>query len=186
MILPIYLYGSQILREKAQEVDVEKDVGLKEFINDLRETMKKADGCGLAAPQVGRSIRVLVVDGDDYAEKYPYLKGFKRAMINPELVSASEETIEYTEGCLSIPDVDADIIRPKVITVRYIDENFQQQEETFDKFACRMVQHEMDHLEGIVFTDRAAPIRRKMIAGKLNGISRGCVRTSYKVKIDKK
>ncbi|MDD2594857.1 MAG: peptide deformylase [Bacteroidales bacterium] len=186
MILPIYLYGSQVLRDVAVEVDVEKEEGLRQFIDDMYETMRHADGCGIAAPQVGRSIRVLIVDGDDFADKYPYLKGFHRIMINPVFTFKSEETIEYTEGCLSIPNVDAEIVRPKVIRVHYLDENYKEVEEEFDLFAARMVQHEMDHLDGVVFTDHAAPIRKKMIAGKLNGISRGCVRTSYRVKTDKK
>ncbi len=188
MILPIYLYGSQVLREKAQEVDLKNEdkQEIKNFFDDLFETMKHADGCGIAAPQVGRSIRMLVVDGDDFTEKYPELKGFRRYMINPVFTFRSDETIEYCEGCLSVPNVDADILRPKVITVRYINENFEEKEETFDNFAARMIQHEMDHLDGIIFTDHAAPIRRKMISGKLNGISRGCVRTSYRVKTDLK
>lgn len=188
MILPIYLYGTQVLRTVAEEVDAaacdrEKIVKL---IDDMDETMRNADGCGIAAPQVGVSLRILIVDGRDLAERYPYLKEFKRIMINPVLLEESEETAEYSEGCLSIPNVDADIVRPKTITVKYLDRNFEQKQETFDEFAARMVQHEMDHLDGIVFTDHAAPIRKKMIAGKLRGISKGCVRTSYKTKIDKK
>lgn len=185
MILPIYLYGSQVLRNVAQKVDVEKEVGLKQLIEDMYETMKHADGCGIAAPQVGRSLRILIVDGNDFAETYPYLKGFKRVMINPEFTYKSEETIDYTEGCLSIPNVDVEIVRPKVIRVRYINEENKEVEEEFDLFASRMVQHEMDHLDGIVFTDHAAPIRKKMIGAKLAGIAKGCVRTSYKVKTDK-
>ncbi|MDD2293703.1 MAG: peptide deformylase [Bacteroidales bacterium] len=186
MTLPIYLYGSQVLREVAREVDIEKEEGLKQFIDDMYETMKHADGCGIAAPQVGRSIRVLIVDGDDFAETYPYLKGFKRVMINPVFTYRSEEQIEYSEGCLSVPNLDAEITRPKVIKVKYVNEEFKEMEEEFDLFAARMIQHEMDHLDGILFTDHAAPIRKKMFAAKLVGISKGCVRTSYKVKTDKK
>ena len=182
MILPIFLYGSKVLREVAAPVDLEKDGrnALKELLDNMDETMKKADGCGIAAPQVGVSKRLLIVDGSDLTEKYPELKDFYRRMINPVIVSASEETSEYNEGCLSIPDVDADVVRPKVITVRYYDGNFEQKEETFDD--C-MVQHEMDHLDGIVFTDRATPIRKKLISGKLRGISKGCVNTRYKAKV---
>ena len=187
MILPIYLYGSKILREVAAAVDLENEdrAALKELLDNMDETMKKADGCGIAAPQVGVSKRMLIVDGSDLVEKYPELKDFYRRMINPEIVSSSEETSEYSEGCLSLPDVDADIIRPKVITVRYYDENFRQKEETFDDFASRMVQHEIDHLNGIVFTDHASPIRKKLISGKLRGISKGCVNSRYKVKLEK-
>jgi peptide deformylase len=185
MILPIFLYGSKVLREVAAPVDLENEdrAALTELLDNMDETMKKADGCGIAAPQVGVGKRMLIVDGSDLIEKYPELKDFYRRMINPEIVSESEETSEYNEGCLSIPDVDADIVRPKVITVRYYDGNFEPREETFDDFAARMVQHEMDHLDGIVFTDHATPIRKKLISGKLRGISKGCVNTRYKAKV---
>ncbi|MCI2122390.1 MAG: peptide deformylase [Bacteroidales bacterium] len=187
MILPIYLYGSQVLREKAKPVDLtDKPEEIRQFIKDLYETMHHADGCGLAAPQVGRSIRVLVVDGNDMSDQFPELKGFHRAMVNPEVVRESETMVQYSEGCLSIPDIDAAITRPDSITVRYYDEELRQHEETFDVFACRMVEHELDHLEGIMFTDKATPIRKKILANKLRGISNGHVRCSYKVRTDKK
>lgn len=186
MIYPIYLYGSQVLRAKALDADLSQKDRLKKLIEDLIETMHAADGCGLAAPQIGISERVVVVDGNDLADRFPELKGFHREMINPVFTYESEETSEYSEGCLSIPNVDADIVRPKVIKVRYFDADFQEKEEEFDNFAARMVQHECDHLNGVVFTDRATPIRKKMIAGKLAGISKGKVRTSYKIKSDKR
>lgn len=186
MIHPIYLYGSQVLRARAQEADLSKKEELKQLIEDLIETMHNADGCGLAAPQIGISTRVVVVDGNDLAGTYPELKGFHREMINPVFTFESEETSEYTEGCLSIPNVDADIVRPKRIKVHYYDADLQEKEEEFDDFAARMVQHEYDHLNGTVFTDRATPIRKKMIAGKLSGITKGKVRTSYRVKSDKR
>ena len=187
MILPIFLYGSAVLREVAAPVDLQNDDlnAVKTLLDNMDETMKKADGCGIAAPQVGVSKRVLIVDGSDLTEKYPELKDFYRRMVNPEIIEESEETSEYNEGCLSIPDVDADVVRPKVITVRYYDENFEQKEETFDDFAARMVQHEIDHLDGIVFTDHASPIRKKLISGKLRGISKGCVNTRYKAKVER-
>lgn len=187
MILPIYLYGSPVLREKAAEVDLGKadKAQLQAFLNDMHETMHNADGCGLAAPQVGVSERILVVDGNELIENYPELKGFVRKMINPVVVYASEDLSEYAEGCLSIPSVDADIRRPKVITVRYYDENLEEKEETFDDFASRMIQHELDHLDGVLFTDKAAPIRRKILAKRLTNISRGLSRTAYKSKVEK-
>lgn len=185
MILPIYLYGSQVLREKAVEADIEEREELTKLLDDMYETMKQADGCGLAAPQVGRSIRVLIVDGSDLADRYPELADFMRKMINPVFTFKSEEMSTYSEGCLSIPDVDAEIDRPKVVRIKYIDENFQEKEEEFDGFASRMLQHEMDHLDGVVFTDRAAPIRKKILGSKLNNISKGNVTTSYRVKIEK-
>jgi peptide deformylase len=185
MILPIYLYGSQVLREKAAEADLEEREELTKLLEDMYETMKNADGCGLAAPQVGRSLRVLIVDGSDLADRYPELADFIRKMINPVFTFKSEEMCTYCEGCLSIPNIDADIDRPKVVCIKYIDENFQEKEEEFDGFAARMLQHEMDHLDGVVFTDRAAPIRKKMLGSKLNNISKGNVTTSYRVKTDK-
>ena len=187
MILPIYLYGSPVLRERAAEVDLSTadKAKIQTFFEDMHETMHEADGCGLAAPQVGVSERMLVVDGNELVENYPELKGFVRKMINPVVVSESSELSEYSEGCLSIPSVDADIKRPKTITVRYFDENLEEKEETFDDFAARMVQHEMDHLDGVMFTDKAAPIRRKILAKRLNNISRGLARTSYKSKVEK-
>ena len=187
MILPIYLYGSPVLREHAADVDLSKadKAQVQQFFNDMHETMQHADGCGLAAPQVGVSERMLIVDGNELVENYPELKGFVRKMVNPVVVEEGEEISEYSEGCLSIPGVDADIKRPKTITVRYFDENLEEKEETFDNFAARMVQHELDHLDGVMFTDKAAPIRRKIIAKRLNNISHGLARTSYMAKVDK-
>lgn len=186
MILPIYLYGSQVLRTPAQEDDLSDREGLVRLIDDMIETMHHADGCGLAAPQVGVSRRILVVDGNDLADRYPELKGFHREMINPRFTFESPETCSYEEGCLSIPNVDAEISRPAKIKVRYLNTDFQEVEEEFEGFAARMIQHEMDHLDGVLFTDHASPIRRKMLTGKLMNISRGKVSTRYRVKTDKK
>ena len=186
MILPIYLYGSQVLRTPALEDDLSDKEGLTRLIADMIETMHHADGCGLAAPQVGISRRILVVDGNDLTDRYPELKGFHREMINPRVTFESEETCGYEEGCLSIPNVDAEISRPARIRIQYINPAFEEVEEEFEGFAARMIQHEMDHLDGILFTDHASPIRRKMIMGKLMNISRGNVRTRYRVKTDKK
>ena len=184
MIYPIYLYGSQVLRRKAEPADTDSREELSKLISDMIETMRQADGCGLAAPQIGISRRILVVDGAELADRYPELAGFHREMINPEVTFASEETSTYNEGCLSIPDVDADIVRPKTIKVRYVNAAFEVVEEEFDDFAARMIQHELDHLDGILYTDRATPIRRKLLAGKLAGIQKGKYKTSYRVKSD--
>ena len=186
MIYPIYLYGSQVLRKVAEDADPGQKEELSKLIADMIETMHHADGCGLAAPQIGVSKRILVVDGNDLADRFPALKGFHREMINPVFTIESEETSEYSEGCLSIPNVDADIVRPARIKVRYINADFQEVEEEFDEFAARMIQHEMDHLNGVVFTDRATPIRKKMLAGKLFNISKGKTNPAYRVKTDKK
>lgn len=185
MIYPIYLYGSPVLRAVAKDADLTQKEELKQLIDNLIETMHHADGCGLAAPQVGLSTRVVVVDGNDLADRFPELKGFHREMINPVYTFKSEETSEYSEGCLSIPNVDADIVRPKVIKVRYFNADLQEVEEEFDDFASRMVQHELDHLDGVVFTDRATPIRKKLISGKLTNISKGKTRAAYRTKLEK-
>jgi len=187
MELPIYLYGSPVLRLKAAEVDLSKEnkEELKAFIDDMVETMHVADGCGLAAPQVGVSKRILVVDGNELRDKYPELKGFHREMINPEFTFKSDETCSHEEGCLSIPGVDADVTRPITVKLKYIDADFNAVEEEFTGFASRMVQHEMDHLDGVVFTDHASPIRKKMIAAKLINISKGKAHASYKTRVEK-
>ena len=179
---PIYLYGQEVLREKAAEADLTKKEELTALIADMKETLKDADGCGLAAPQIGVSLRVLIVDGTDMVEVYDYLKDFKRTMINPVVIEEGEATCDYQEGCLSVPGVYADVRRPSKIKVEYYNEDFEKVTEEFNKFGCRMVQHELDHLDGNLFVDRVAPIRRKIIAKKLVNISKGKVSTHYKTK----
>ena len=182
MILPIYLYGQDILRTSCKEADLEKKEEIKELIADMKETLVKADGCGLAAPQVGVDMRLAIVDGRDLADTYPYLKDFTRVMINPVIVEKSEETCEYSEGCLSVPGIYAEVTRPSRITVEYYDENFEKKSEVFDKFACRMIEHELDHLDGNLFTDHVSPIHKKMITKKLHNISSRKIATRYKSK----
>lgn len=182
MILPIYLYGSDKLRNENAEADLQDKEGLTRLVADMKETLKVADGCGLAAPQVGVNLRVVIVDGSDLTETYDYLKDFRRVMINPVVLEESEETCEYSEGCLSVPGIYAEVTRPSKIKVEYYDENFEKVVEEFDRFACRMVQHELSHLDGNLFVDNVSPIRRKMIARKLQAISKGTVQTRYKSK----
>ncbi len=182
MIRPIYLYGQGVLRKVAEEADLTKKEELTTLIRDMWDTLAKADGCGLAAPQVGESLRVLIVDGDVVSETYDYLKDFRRTMINPVIKDISEETCTYSEGCLSVPGIYSDVRRPSSLTIAFYDENFELKEESFDKFAARMIQHELEHLNGHVFTDNLAPIRRKMLEKKLRNISGGKVSTSYKTK----
>ena len=184
MVLPIYVFGSEVLREKALAVDITlsgvKDE-LKKLIEDMFETMYQADGVGLAAPQIGKLIRVVIVDGSPLEDDdLPELKDFKRTMINPVVVEESEEEVEYSEGCLSVPEIHAGVVRPEKIKVSYMDENLEKKEETFEGFACRMVQHELDHLDGILFVDKIAPIRKKMVQSKLNNIKSGKKRVGYK------
>ncbi|MBO5978872.1 MAG: peptide deformylase [Bacteroidales bacterium] len=182
MILPIYLYGSEKLRAENMEADLQDKEGLAKLIADMKETLKVADGCGLAAPQVGVNLRVVIVDGTDLSDTYDYLKDFRRTMINPVVVEESEETCEFSEGCLSVPGIYAEVTRPSKIKVEYYNEELEKVVEEFDRFACRMVQHELSHLEGNLFVDNVSPIRRKMILRKLQAISKGTVQTRYKSK----
>lgn len=183
MIQPIYLYGSEVLRRKAEPVDLNDAEGIRVLVQDLKDTLKASEGCGLAAPQIGVSRRVVIVDGDEVADTYPYLKGFKRTLINPVIIEESEKKCEYSEGCLSVPGIYSDVVRPESVTVEYYGEDLKKVTETFDKFGARMVQHELSHLDGVIFTDLLSPIRRKMLAGKLQGIAKGKTGTHYKSKI---
>ena len=183
MIKPIYLYGAEVLRKEAAPADLSDKEGLAALIQDLKDTLKTADGCGLAAPQIGVSLRVVIVDGDVVSDVYDYLKDFRRTLINPEILEESEEKVTYSEGCLSIPGIYCDIVRPKKMKVRYFNEDLQEVTEEFDNFACRMIQHELSHLDGDLFTDHAAPIRRKMLASKLQNISKGKVHPHYNSKL---
>lgn len=182
MILPIYLYGSEVLREPSKDVDIADRETVLALVADMKETLKVADGCGLAAPQVGVNSRVLIVDGTVVSDVYDYLKDFRRVMINPQVLEESKETNVYSEGCLSVPGVYADVKRPSRIKVRYLDGNLEEVTEEFDRFACRMIQHELQHLDGGLFVDSVAPIRRKMITKKLQSIAKGKVSPHYKTK----
>ena len=183
MIQPIYLYGSEVLRARAQEADLEKKEELTRLITDLKDTLAVADGCGLAAPQIGVSLRVLIVDGTVMADVYDYLSDFRRVMINPVVLEESEKKCEFNEGCLSIPGIYCDVVRPESMTVEYYDENLRKVTETFDKFACRMVQHEMSHLDGDLFVDHVSQVRKKIISKKLQGIAKGKVFARYTTKL---
>ncbi len=181
MILPIYLYGQPVLRKQTELV--QKDYpNLKELIANMFETMYKAEGVGLAAPQVGLSLRLLVLDADVMGDDYPECKGFKRAMINPEMLEMSEEQLSEEEGCLSLPGVHEKVLRAKKIKIKYMDENLETHEEVVEGFAARVVQHEYEHLEGHVFIDHISAIRRQLDKSKLNSIIKGKMRCSYRTK----
>ena len=183
MIRPIYLYGSEVLRQVATPADLKDKEYLDNLITDMKDTLAKAEGCGLAAPQIGESVRVLIVDGRDMVDIYPYLDGFTRVMINPLILEESEKRTEYSEGCLSVPGIYCDVVRPESMTVEYYNEKLEKVTEKFDKFACRMIQHEMSHLDGDLFVDHVAPIRKKIISKKLMGIAKGKVSARYTTKI---
>lgn len=181
MILPIYTYGQPVLRKETETVDPAY-LNIKELVSNLFETMYDAEGVGLAAPQVGLSIRLLVIDADVVSENYPECVGFKRVMINPEITERSDEAISQEEGCLSFPGIHEKVTRAARIRVRYVDEDFQEHDEVVEGFAARVVQHECEHLEGRVFIDNISPIRRQLNKSKLNNLIKGTVPCDYKIK----
>lgn len=181
MILPIYLYGEAVLRKEAEEVP-EDYAELPKLAENMFLTMEKANGVGLAAPQVGLSLRMFVVDGNGLAEDYPECKGVRICMINPEVVEESKETNSKDEGCLSIPGVYESVKRPNWIVINYLDENLQEHEERFEGFAARMILHEYDHLDGKMFIDRVTPLRKQIIKSKLQSILKGKNHPEYKHK----
>jgi len=182
MIYPIVLYGSPVLRKKAREIEPDHP-GIKQFVDDMFESMYHSDGVGLAAPQVGKSIRLIVIDGSDLEEDEPELKGFKKVIINPVMVEENGETVSFTEGCLSLPKIREEVDRPPKIRVQYYDEDFKFYDEVYKGMKARIIQHEYDHLEGILFIDRLAPLKKKLLKGKLNAITKGKVDVDYKVKL---
>ncbi|HNX79321.1 MAG TPA: peptide deformylase [Prolixibacteraceae bacterium] len=182
MIFPIVVYGDPILRKKAEPITPDYP-GLAEFLTDFWETMYVADGVGLAAPQVGRSIRIFVLDASAGADDDPSLKDFKKVFINPVMLETPGEDIVIEEGCLSLPEIREKITRPDTVRIRYQDENFEVHEETFSGFAARIIQHEYDHLEGKMFIDYLSPLRRKLMKNRLMNISKGKVTPKYKIRV---
>lgn len=186
MILPIVPYGDLILKRKADEIDPSYE-GLNELIENMFETMYGASGVGLAAPQVGKSIRLFIVDGapfaDDEEEDTEDMLNFKHVFINPKIIEETGEQWGFVEGCLSIPNIREEVLRQPDILIRYQDENFEEHEERFSGFRARIIQHEYDHIEGILFTDRIAPLRRRMLQGKLNDITKGKADVDYRMRI---
>jgi peptide deformylase len=182
MIKPVYVYGSPVLRKVA--VNISPDYPkLRELIEDMFETMHNSDGIGLAAPQVGLTIRLFVIDASPLADEHPEMQNFKRVFINAKIVERTGEIITYNEGCLSIPNIREDVDRPESVVIKYVDENFEPKEERFDGLAARIIQHEYDHLDGILFTDKVSALRRQLLKGKLTAIAKGKVSASYKVKL---
>jgi peptide deformylase len=184
MIYPIVVYGSPVLRTVAKEINADYP-NLRQFLDDLFETMYKADGMGLAAPQVGKSIRVFVVDGTSLEDDEPSMKDFKKTFINPKILELEGESLVMNEGCLSLPKLREDVNRYNKVKIRYYDENFNFFEEEFEGLKARVIQHEYDHLEGVLFIDKIPPLRRKLLKGKLNDITRLKVDVHYKTKLQK-
>ncbi|MCD7721906.1 MAG: peptide deformylase [Prevotellaceae bacterium] len=182
MILPIYIYGQPVLRQVAQDID-ESYPDLGQLIENMWETLAASEGIGLAAPQVGKSIRLVVIDLDLVSDDMPEYKGLKRVFINPHIEELDDtETDISEEGCLSLPGIHERVRRPTRIRVRYQDEQFQQHDEWVEGYLARVMQHEFDHLEGHVFTDHVKGLRRQLVRGKLADLTKGNFSCSYKVK----
>lgn len=178
MVYPVVVYGDPVLRKRA--VDVPKGEDQKQLIADMFETMVAADGIGLAAPQIGKSIRLFVVDAT-LLDDEPELKTFKKVFINAIIHEADGKDAELEEGCLSIPNIRETIRRKDRIRISWFDENWESHEEEFSGMKARIIQHEYDHIEGKLFLDHLTPLRRRLLQGKLNDISRGKVDTSYRI-----
>ncbi len=181
MKLPIYLYGHPVLRKISQDITPEYP-GLKELLENMYETMYSSDGVGLAAPQIGRNDRIVVIDASPLAEAFPELEGVKLTLINPRLEVLDGEAETRGEGCLSLPGLSENVKRVEHIRLTWVDENFQPHDEEFSGFLARIIQHEYDHLEGKVYIDHISPIRKQLIRAKLNNIVTGKIRCDYPVR----
>ena len=182
MILPIYIYGQPVLRKES--VDNEKDYpNLKELLANMFETMEEANGVGLAAPQIGLNIRVVVIDLDVLSEDFPEYKGFKKGFINPHIIEYDETNTEsLEEGCLSLPGIQEKVTRPTRIHVQYLDEDLNEHDEWVEEYLARVMQHEFDHLDAKMFIDRISPLRKQLIKSKLKALLQGRYRCSYRTK----
>ncbi len=181
MILPIYIYGQPVLRKVAEDIAPDYP-NLKELIANMFETMSNAEGVGLAAPQIGLPIRVVVIDLDVISDDYPEYKGFKKAFINPHILEVSGEEESMDEGCLSLPGIHESVKRGNKIHVTYLDENLVAHDEEVEGFLARVMQHEFDHLEGKMFIDHISALRKQMIKGKLNAMLKGKAHCTYRTK----
>tara|TARA_Y100000385_G_scaffold291348_1_gene368808 strand:+ start:10201 stop:10755 length:555 start_codon:yes stop_codon:yes gene_type:complete len=181
MILPIVAFGNNVLKKRAEDIS-EGFEELKELISNMWETMYGAQGVGLAAPQIGRSIRLFLVDTVQTQEEGEEGQGIKQVFINPIILSEEGKYWSYEEGCLSIPHIRGDVDRQEIVRIRYKDENFKIKEEEYDGINARVIQHEYDHLEGILFTDKMKPLKKRLIKRKLESIKRGAIEVDYKMK----
>jgi peptide deformylase len=197
MILPIVVYGDPVLRKVAEPID-KNYPDLDKLIANMFETMYNADGVGIAAPQIGKAIRLFLVDtepvvGDDEEDdedeftpdQKKQLKAFKKVFINPKMLNEEGEEWGFREGCLSIPNIRENVNRPSEIEIEYYDQDFKKYIEKYNGMIARVIQHEYDHIEGKLFTDKISPLKRKMLAGKLSDISKGKVDTDYKIRVYK-
>ena len=180
MIYPIVLFGDPVLKRRAQAIE-QGAIDLDKLVEDMFETMESANGVGLAAPQIGMPIRLFVVDTEPMLEDGE--KPVRKAFINPEIVEESGEDWKFEEGCLSIPGIREDVSRPDTILIRYQDADWKMHEEEIDGMLARVIQHEYDHIEGVLFTDHISTFKKKLIKKKLENISKGKVDTDYRVRV---
>ncbi len=183
MIYPIVAYGHPVLRKIGEEIDAET-TDVKQLVEDMFETMYHAQGIGLAAPQIGKSLRVFIADASALEDED--LKDFKKAFINPEMLEEFGEEYAFEEGCLSIPHIRENVIRPEKIRLRYYDEEFKEHEEEFDGMKARIIQHEYDHINGILFTDHLSAFKKRVIKSKLLNISKGKINVDYRMVFPRK
>lgn len=184
MVYPIYIYGSPVLREVSEDITNEYPK-LGELIEDMFETMYDSAGVGLAAPQIGLSIRLFVIDASPFEEDEPALADFKKIFINAHIYERSGEDEYFEEGCLSIPGIRENVARNSTINMRYMDENFVEHDEEFSGLAARVIQHEYDHLDGQMFVDHLSPLRKRLVKSKLSNISKGKYKAAYRCKLVK-
>lgn len=180
MIYPIVAYGDPVLRQRAKDIEP-GTLDVKELAADMFETMYAANGVGLAGPQIGKSLRIFVVDGEEMEIDGEDMTGFKKVFINPEIVEEAGDDWPFEEGCLSIPNIREDVERAEEVTIHYFDEDWNEHEDTFDGVKARVIQHEYDHIEGILFTDHISPFKKRLLKGRLANISKGDVRVDYKM-----
>lgn len=181
MLLPIYAYGQPVLKKMAEDISPDYPE-LQELVGNMWETMYQADGVGLAAPQVGKPIRLFVVDTIQIMEEGKKDEGIKKVFINAHKAEEAGEPWTYEEGCLSIPDVRGDVDRPPQLRLRYLDENFEEHEDVFTGINARVIQHEYDHIDGILFTEHLKPIKKRLVRRKLEDIKKGKVKVEYRMK----
>jgi peptide deformylase len=178
MIYPIVMYGDPVLRQRAKELEPGTD--LTQLIEDMYETLEAANGIGLAAPQIGKSIRLFIVDGTGLEDE-PGMESFRKVFINAEMLEEAGSPWDFEEGCLSIPNIREKISRKEQLRIRYFDENWNPVEETYDGMKARIIQHEYDHIEGKMFVDYLTPLKKRLLKGKLSDISKGKVDTEYRI-----
>jgi peptide deformylase len=181
MILPVFAFGQPVLKKRA--TDINKDYeGLESLINNMWETMYAAHGVGIAAPQIGVSVRLFIIDSIQIMEEEKKAEGIKKVFINAQIIEETGEFWSYEEGCLSIPNIRGDVERQQKVRIQYLDENFEKHDEIYEGINARVIQHEYDHIEGVLFVEKLKPLKKKLIQRKLNDIKTGKATADYKIK----